>query len=140
MHYLKSYIVLFLIIPTLFSAGLYSSVSFGATDKPYIITPSKNICCKNDTSAGSESTATSLASPLKKTSTTPTQSNEDVETEQSIHELSEENIKDRNLSDLIQANLDKLLNVNSDEIEDNTEDNTEDKLDELRTMVSAVLS
>ena len=140
MHYLKSYVVLFLIIPTLFLAGLYSSVSFGATEKPHIITPAKNICCKNDTSAGSESTSTSLASPLKKVSNTPTQSDEDAETEQSNHELSEEKIKDRNLSDLIQGNLGKLFSVNSDEIEDNTEDNTEDKLDELRTLVSAVLS
>ena len=77
MHYLKCYSILFLIIPTLFLAGLFSPLSFGAVDKPYIITPTKSICCKNDTNAGSESTSTSLASPLKKISTTPIQSDEE---------------------------------------------------------------
>ena len=65
MHYLKCYTFLFLIIPTLFLAGLYNSVSFGATDKPQITTPSKIICCKDDTYTSSDS-VTSLASPLKK--------------------------------------------------------------------------
>ena len=71
MHYLKCYTILFLIIPTLFLAGLSSSVSFGATDKPHIITPSKIICCKDDTSASSDSTSLPLplANPLKKIST-----------------------------------------------------------------------
>ncbi len=69
MHYLKCYTFLFLIIPTLFLAGLSNSVSFGATDKPQIITPSKIICCKDDTSTSSDSASTSLASPLKKIST-----------------------------------------------------------------------
>ena len=69
MHYLKCYSILILIISTLFLAGLLSHLSFGAVDKPYIITPTKSICCKNDTNAGSESTSTSLASPLKKINT-----------------------------------------------------------------------
>ena len=60
MHYLKCYTFLFLIIPTLFLAGLSSSVSFGATDKTHIITPSKNICCKDVTSTSSDSTSTPL--------------------------------------------------------------------------------
>ena len=81
MHYLKCYTFLFLIIPTLFLAGLSSSVSFGATDKPHIITPSKIICCKDDTSASSDSASTSLANPLKKISTKPTHHDEAVETE-----------------------------------------------------------
>ncbi len=81
MHYLKCYTFLFLMIPTLFLAGLSSSVSFGATDKPQIITPSKIICCKDDTSTSSDSASTSLASPLKKISTKPTQHDEAVETE-----------------------------------------------------------
>src|SRR6188508_2134468 len=81
MHYLKCCSILFLIIPTLFLASSYSSVSFGATDKAHVITPSKIICCKDDTSAGSDSTSTSLASPLKKVSTKPIQSDEAVETE-----------------------------------------------------------
>ena len=114
------------------------------------------------------SASTSLASPLKKISTKPTQHDEAVETEKSSHETSEEASDDQNLSDLIQTNLGKLLNVNSNEIEDNnkdakdindntndnnndkpmithkdakdTNDNTNDRLDELRTIVSAVLS
>src|SRR6185312_8322772 len=69
MHYLKCCSILFLIIPTLFLASSYSSVSFGATDKAHVITPSKIICCKDDTRAGSDSTSTSLASPLKKVNT-----------------------------------------------------------------------
>ena len=232
MHYIKCYTLLFLIIPTLFLAGFYSSVSFGATDKTHIITPSKIICCKNDASAASDSTSTSVENPLKKISAKPTQSDEvktektdststsvenplkkinmdenkiitpskiicckndasaasdststsvenplkkistkptqsdervndervndervndervndervndeRVKTEQSNHEPFEENSNDRNLSDLIQTNLGKLLYVNSDEVEDNNNDNNNDKLDELRTMVSAVLS
>ena len=122
---------------------------------------------------------TSLASPLKKISTKPTQHDEAIETEQSSHETSKKSSDDRNLSDLIQTNLGKLLNVNSDEIEDNNKDakdtndnnkdakdtndnnkdasindnnndnnkdakdindNNNDRLDELRTIVSAVLS
>jgi hypothetical protein len=47
------------------------------TDEKKIITPTKSICCKNDTNAGSESTSTSLASPLKKISTNPIQSDEE---------------------------------------------------------------
>ena len=83
MHYLKCYIILFLIIPTLFLAGLSSSVSFGATDKPHIITPSKIICCKDDTSDQFRFHfhSTSFASPLKKVSTKPTQNDEAIETE-----------------------------------------------------------
>ncbi len=128
------------------STSLASPLKNVNADEKKIITPSKIICCKNDTSAGSESTSTSLASPLKRVSTTPTQSDEDVETEKteststslasplkrvsttptqsdedvetilSNHELSEENKKDRNLSDQIQANLGRLLHVNSDEV------------------------
>ena len=51
------------------------------TDEKKIITPTKSICCKNDTSAGSESTSTSLASPLKKISTKPIQSDEEDDSE-----------------------------------------------------------
>ena len=149
MHYLKCCSILFLIIPTLFLASSYSSVSFGATDKAHVITPSKIICCKDDTSAGSDSTSTSLASPLKKVSTKPIQSDEAVETEktdststslasplkkvstkpiqsdeaveteQLNHESSKEDNDKGNLSDLIQTNLGKLRNVNPNEIEDN---------------------
>ena len=81
MHYLKCYTILFLIIPTLFLAGSYSSVSFGATDKPHIITPSKVICCKHDTSAGLDSTSTSSENPLKKISTKPIHNDEAFKTE-----------------------------------------------------------
>ena len=164
MHYLKCCSILFLIIPTLFLASSYSSVSFGATDKAHVITPSKIICCKDDTSAGSDSTSTSLASPLKKVSTKPIQSDEAVETEQLNHESSKEDNEKGNLSDLIQTNLGKLRNVNPNEIEDNdidakdnnnddntndngidakdnnNDDNTNDRLDELRTIVSSVFS
>jgi hypothetical protein len=83
MYYLKCYAILFLIIPTLFLAGLSSSVSFGATDKTHIITPSKNICCKDVASASSDSTSTptSFANPLKKISTKPTHNDEAIEAE-----------------------------------------------------------
>ncbi|MFI5406310.1 MAG: hypothetical protein ACHQ1D_07325, partial [Nitrososphaerales archaeon] len=145
-----------------------------STDEKKIITPSKIICCKDDTSTSSDSASTSLASPLKKISTKPTQHDEAVETEKSSHETSEEVSDDQNLSDLIQTNLGKLLNVNSNEMEDNNKDakdindnnndnnkdakdindnnndnnkdakdindNTNDRLNELRTIVSAVLS
>ena len=65
MHYLKCYIFLFLMIPTLLLAGLSSSVSFGAPDKPPIITPSKIICCKDDTSTSSDSASTLSCKPIK---------------------------------------------------------------------------
>src|ERR1044072_7146649 len=81
MYYLKYYIIFFLIIPTLLLAGSYSSVSLGATDKDHIITPSKILCCKDDSNAGSEPTSTSLASPLKKVTPNPPQSDDAVETE-----------------------------------------------------------
>ena len=87
------------------STSLASPLKKINTDEKKIITPSKSICCKNDTSAGSESTSTSLASPLKKISTTPIQSDEEDELEHKLHEPAEKNNNDRNLSDLIQTNL-----------------------------------
>ena len=72
MHYLKCYTILFLIIPTLFLAGLSSSVSFGATDKTHIITPSKIICCKDDT-IPVQIPLQLPCKPIKEISTKPTQ-------------------------------------------------------------------
>ena len=94
--------------------------------------PQKSFVARMILVPSSDSASTSLASPLKKISTKPTQHDEAVETEKSSHETSVEASDDQNLSDLIQTNLGKLLNVNSNEIEDNnkdakdTNDNTND--------------
>ncbi len=96
------------------SASLASPMKKINTDDKKIITPTKSICCKNDTNAGSESTSASLASPMKKISAKPIQSEEEVDLKHELHEPAEKNNNDRNLSDLIQTNLGKLLSVNSD--------------------------
>ena len=62
------------------STSLASPLKKINTDEKKIITPSKIICCKDDTSTSSDSASTSLASPLKKISK-PTQHDEAVETE-----------------------------------------------------------
>ena len=77
--------------------------------------PQKSFVARMILVTSSDSASTSLASPLKKISTKPTQHDEAIETEQSSHETSEEVSDDQNLSDLIQTNLGKLLNVNSNE-------------------------
>ena len=48
------------------STSLASPLKKINTDEKKIITPSKIICCKDDTSTSSDSASTSLASPLKK--------------------------------------------------------------------------
>jgi hypothetical protein len=122
------------------STSLASPLKKINTDEKKIITPTKSICCKNDTNAGSESTSASLASPLKKISTNPIQSDEEDDLENKLHESAEKPNNDRNLSDLIQTNLARLYSADLSEIEDNNNDNNNYKLDELRSIVSTVMS